>query len=464
MQRFDAIIGEILFGLLALIGIGSTWFFGAWENWWFWPFVTLIFTACACFALRLLLSSRLGAARLNISTITHTVILAWLPFLFYGLIRTLQTQVPMDAERSFLLHLTPVLLGIIAAIGLTETRQRLLIILLMFNFAFLAVYGIANYFLAGNAKVLWVTGYPQYQLDYHRATGSYFCPDHFSGLMEIALAMGLTLALVKSAPRLHKVAALALAALALCGIILSRSRGGGIVAGLILIAALWLGTLSWGKRARGWGRGIGLGVLTAGIAAFALFGGHYVKRFKEYPWSKLENSDRYQMSAAALRAWRTAPWLGVGPGMHQNLWPHFAATPDGDREKGIWPSHPNNAFHSFEAHNDWAQFLEEYGIIGIALFLSAITTALWMVYRRWKRWAHNLSLETRPQAGAHFCWMLPGLLLSALAMAIHSIGDFNLQIPGTVWLMGLLAGLTFAIARHTPPYRSRTSAESPSRP
>jgi len=453
MQRWDTIIGEILFGLLALVAIGSTWMFGAWENWWFWPFVTLILLATACFAVRLICSARLGTARLNFSTIAYTLIIAWFPFLIYALIRAIQADVPMDAERSFLLHLTPCLLGLMAAVGLVEIRQKQLIVIVVVNLAVLGLYGIANHLLTGNSHVLWLAGFPQYQEGYHRATGTYFCPDHFSGLMEIALAMGLAVALVKSTAPLQKLAGAGLTVLALGGILFSRSRGGGIVAGLIILAALWLCTLSWSRRARRFGRVGGLLLLAAGIIAFTVFGGNYIKRFKEYPWSQLQHSDRYQMSAAALRAWQSAPWFGVGPGMHQNLWPHFAASPDGDREKGIWPTHLNNDYHSFEAHDDWAQLLEEYGVAGLSLFLTALGTTIWLVYRRWRRWAHNMAHEVSSSYYSRLAWILPGLLLAALAMAVHSFGDFNLQIPGTTWLLGILTGLAVAIARHTPPYR-----------
>ena len=459
MQRIDAIMGEILFGLLALIAIGSTWLFGAWENWWFWPFVTLIFVATACFAIRLILSAQLGTARLNFSNIVYTLILAWFPFLIYALIRAIQSDVPMDAERSFLLQLTPFLLALMAAVGLSVTRQTMLITLLTANLALLGIYGIANHILAGNAHVLWLDGISQYQEGYHRATGTYFCPDHFSGLMEIALAMGLALALIKSTRLYAKLAGTALAGLAVWGILLSRSRGGGIVAGIIFIAALWLCTLSWDKCARWLGRGGGLVFLTAGIIAFTTFGGHYIKRFKEYPWNQLQHSDRYQMSAAALRAWHSAPWFGVGPGMHQNLWPHFAPSPDGNRELGIWPTHMNNNFHSFEAHDDWAQLLEEYGGLGLILFLAAVGTAVRLIFRRWKRWAYNLSQDVSDSSSIP-AWMLPGILLVALAFAIHSFGDFNLQIPGTTWLLGILTGLAIAIARHAPPYRKNSLTET----
>ncbi len=446
----------MLFGLLALIAIGSTWLFGAWENWWFWPFVTLICTACACFATRLILSARLGTARLNISTIATTLLLSWIPFLLYSLIRAIQTDVPMDAERSFILQLTPFLLALIAATGISEARQRRLAILLVINLGLLGLYGVANYYLTGNHKVLWTDGFPQYQIGYSRATGTYYCPDHFSGLMELALAFGLALTLIRSTSRPVKLTGFVLSGLALVGIILSRSRGGGIVAGLMILTALWLCTLSWNRRARWIGRGTGLFIILAGIIAFTAFGGHYVKRFKEYPWTKLQHSDRYQMSAAAVRGWSTAPWFGVGPGMHQNLWPHFAATRDGDRDKGIWPTHLNNHYHSFEAHNDWAQLLEEYGGVGMVLFLAALSTALWQIYRRWRRWAHNIAHDMTPSPESGLPWMLPALLLCALAMIIHSVGDFNLQIPGTVWLLGILTGLTIATTRYTPPYRSRS--------
>lgn len=400
-----------------------------------------------------MLSAHLGTRRLNFSTLTYTIVMAWAPFLIYALIRAIQADVAMDAERSFLLHLTPFLLGIIVATGLHPTQQEKLITLFMFNFGLLGLYGIANHYLAGNATVLWEPGFPQYQEGYHRATGSYFCPDHFSGLLELALAMSMALLLVRSTSRSQRLLALVLASISLLGIVLSRSRGGGIVAGVVLVVALALCTMTWPRKIKTRVRVAGFSALALAVAAFVLLGGHYVKRFKEYPWSQLEQSDRFQMSAAAIRAWKTAPWIGVGPGMHPNLWPHFAPSADGDRMTGRWPRFPNNHYHSFEAHDDWAQFLEEYGIIGMTLFLLAIGTTVSGLYRRWRRWA---SL----QAGSAACtpsleWMIPGILLAGLAMAIHSLGDFNLQVPGTTWLMGIMAGLAVAIARLTPPYRQR---------
>ena len=334
MQRLDSITGELLFGLITLVATAAPWLFGAWETWWFWPFIACIFAAGACFAVRLILSVTLGTRRLNLSTVAYGAVLAWAPLLVYALIRAIQADVRMDAERSFLLQLTPFLLAAMIATGLPAPRQRALIVIVMVNFLLLAVYGISNHYLTGNARVLWVPGFPQYQEGYHRVTGSYFCPDHFAGLMELPLALSLSLGLVRSTPALARLAALALGGISLWTMIRPPSRGGGIVACIVMIAALWLCTSSWPQQHRKYLRAAGLTGLTLAILIFALFGGHYVKRFKDYPWTALEHSDRFEMSAGALRAWQSAPWFGVGPGMHPNLWPHFQASMDANRVTG----------------------------------------------------------------------------------------------------------------------------------
>ena len=131
------------------------------------------------------------------------------------------------------------------------------------------------------------------------------------------------------------------------------------------------------------------------------------------------------MTSAALRGWKLAPVFGVGPGMHQNIWPHIAASADGDRARRIWPRFLNNNFHSYEAHNDWAQLLEEYGAAGLVLFLLG-AGATWLRVRR-------RMLHAEPAAVAAG--------LAGIAMVVHSVGDFNLQIPATVWLLAAMAAV-----------------------
>ena len=130
--------------------------------------------------------------------------------------------------------------------------------------------------------------------------------------------------------------------------------------------------------------------------------------------------------------------------MHQNLWPHFAPSPDGDREAGIWPSMPNYDFHSYEVHSDWIQLLEEYGVIGLLLFLVPVSAwlgvLLFGLYREEGRWRRR---DWRGRSSPGFALILGGAL-AGVAMIFHSFGDFNLQMPATVWL--LAAGVALPLA------------------
>jgi O-antigen ligase len=147
------------------------------------------------------------------------------------------------------------------------------------------------------------------------------------------------------------------------------------------------------------------------------------------------------MIGGAIRAWHSSPVWGIEPGMHQNLWPHFSASADGDREKGIWPSLTNDEFHSYEVHSDWVQLLEEYGIAGFVLFLVPLTVAA-SIYRGGFGRARRVWVEHRlgESPGPDFGIMLAGFL-ALIAMGFHSLGDFNLQMPATTWLLAALVTL-----------------------
>jgi len=136
--------------------------------------------------------------------------------------------------------------------------------------------------------------------------------------------------------------------------------------------------------------------------------------------------------------------FGIGPGMHQNLWPHFAPSPDGDRELGIWPTFPNNDFHSYEVHSDWIQLLEEYGVVGLVLFIMPVTAVvLLLIYGMRKEVLHRKRIDWEETGNDYYAALLGGLL-SLLAMGVHSLGDFNLQMPATVWLLAVIISIPVA--------------------
>jgi O-antigen ligase len=476
------LVGGTFFGIAAAV-LGGPWFFGAWEGWWFWTFALFIMAATLCFGLQLVVRSggiqglpplpepAARSTRLRLQAIGLMV-----PFLIYALIRFHQTEVRMDAQRALLLFIFPFLLALPIILVFTESQRRKLAILIGANFFGLGLYGLINHAANGSRWVLNQPGFAQY-VNANRATGSYFCPDHFAGLMELALAAGLAWLASRNVRWPLRLAAFLLTVMSLMAVILSRSRGGGMTVLFMLAMLITLGFSQWPRHIRLWFRLIAAAVSALAVLLVICTSTQYVTRFithfgiqpgEEVEWKtlprtaarSLKESCRGQMYAAALRAWRTSrntQLYGIGPGMHQNLWPAIAASPDGNRATHKWPSHPNNTYYSYKVHNDWLQLLEEFGITGLLLFLLPAGFMWHLLVRR-------LSLERRRLRRSQ--WRLTGterhpMILTALlafaAMGFHSLGDFNLQLPATGWVLGALLalGLADATCEENPPAMDR---------
>ena len=432
----------------------APWIFGAWEMWWFWPFASLLAIGVMVLGLRLALGSfsdKDPAVRRALWILAMAI-----PFLSYAIARGLASPVFMDAERSVLLHVSGVAVASMVVFGMDARQRRLLFGLLFLSLAVMAVYGIANHVIDGSRHVLWRPRYEQYA---GRATGPYFCPDHFAGAMELLFCMSAGLLLDRSRRGIPvRCVAAAAALLAATGVLLSKSRGAGMTLVLVCACIVVWGFAQWPRVVQWHWRVIAVSAaLLAGMAALHSFPA-YTERFVTYAGlhqvradgdtpvhaevlERLRQTCRGRMFGGAWRAWKTSPWVGVGSGMHQHLWPRFAATPDGDVARGRWPEMTNENFHSFEVHNDWLQLLEEYGLAGMILFLipfSAVALHLLRGLRsESRRWRDAVSAP--PQADG-FALTLAGLL-ALVAMAFHSLGDFNLQMPGTVWILSALLGL-----------------------
>lgn len=463
MRFLARFFGVFALALAVLVTLAAPWLFGAWEMWGFWPFATALFAATACLGLHVLcaaaspgdaadaeraacLPSRRGLALLA----------AMLPFLAYAFLRFRATPVYLLAERAFLLQLTPLLLALILSVT-ARGRTRLLVLgAIAADLGLLGVYGIANHFLTRDRYVLWLPGYDQYTRE-QRATGSYFCPDHFAGVMELGVCVGVALLCHARRARFRAAGAL-LAALGVWGVILSKSRGGGLTLVVIAAAALLWGLAHLPPAVRRWWRVCAAEVLLGLCLLTVVVARTYVERYAQYlGWHEargrppreavgailrvLRDQDRPMMAAAALRAWRTHPWIGIGPGMHSVLWPHFAPSPDGDPASGRWPSRTNNLYIANAVHNDWLQLLEECGAIGFALFAVPFV----LVARALVRAVRTAGARIEKHAGGHTARRAALFALAALlalvAMAFHSLGDFNLQMPATTWLLAALLAL-----------------------
>jgi O-antigen ligase len=387
----------------------------------------------------------------------RNVLLLGLPLLAYATWWLTQPVVYMLAEISVLLLVTPVLLAAIVIFGMTTEQRRRLFIYIMLNLFLLGLYGVINHAITGSRIVLWAPGYEQYMRD-HRATGSYFCPNHFSGIMEIATAMGLGVFLTRRVSHLQRAIGLSLIALGCVAVVLSKSRGGGLTLLVIFAASLYWGFTNWPRRARWWWRAACVAMGGILVTGMILLADGFIERYEQYVrpdrlqglslkdasadlGRRIEDSSRGRMFAGAYRAWQSAPVKGIGPGMHTTLWPHFAAETDGDAIAAVWPTRSNHHFWSDETHSDWLEMLEEYGLVGFVLLLLPVTYLFFVLSRalrqdRTLRWEHKTT-------GTHFPResMVLGAILAFIAMAFHSTADFNLQMPATVWLLSAILAL-----------------------
>ncbi|MFO7870535.1 MAG: O-antigen ligase family protein [Kiritimatiellia bacterium] len=470
MKFFNKILSWSAFTCACVAVLPAPWFFGAWEMWWFWVFAAFLFLSVFFFGLMTLTRPSLShsphnadvydpEARTN-ARLVRICLTAWLIFLAYALVRALQAEVFMNAERSFLLFFTPFLLGVEIVFGWNRIQMKSFSVMLAVNFFCLAAYGIINHYCCNSEYVMWVKGYERY-ITGHRATGSYFCPDHFAGAMELCLCLAGGLLLSRGNGILFKASGALLALPAVLGVVLSKSRGGLLTLIVLAVAVAAWGFNQWRPLSRWLRRSFLLAAAGVLVAAFAVFGGAHFERFKNYfDWDRasrksareavshvlthLKTTSRGRMIAGALRAWGENKLFGIGPGMHQNLWPHYAASGEGDRTTGTPPLIVSTHFHSYQVHSDWIQLMEEYGLIGLALFLAAAAATLAfpitairreMVQRRDNNWQTT---------GNEWYWSVLAGFFAAIAMGFHSLGDFNLQMPATVWMFASMVAVSIA--------------------
>jgi O-antigen ligase len=259
----------------------------------------------------------------------------------------------------------------------------------------------------------------------------------------------------------------------LAGILLSKSRGGGItILAILLCVPVW-GFIQWPRSSRLKFRAAYAVGLTIFVTGFWFSGHGYIERFQAWFYihdsqpdlesqgmlgqikqfmaaDNLLRHSRPRMIAGAWRAWKSEPVRGIGPGMHKVVWPHFAATADGDREAGTWPSHPFYDIYSAHVHSDWVQLLEEYGAIGFILFCLAAGAVYGLYYAARKlekiTW---MEYDWEPIDTGHYGWVL-GASLAFVALCVHSLGDFNLQIPAIGWMFAVVLAVPAALIVRSP--------------
>ena len=372
----------------------------------------------------------------------HALVMA---FTVYATIRYFMSPIEYASRVELLQVGMYAIVYFATAFNLHHRRDRdVIVVVLMVVALGQSMYSLWQY-AAKRDVVLWLDRPDQY---HGRGSGTYVCPNHLAGFLEIVLGMVLARIVIARSPTqsiqrnvLVKFFEIYVALFVIAGLFSTLSRGGWIAAaGALLLFLLWAG------RAHA----VSSNVIAAGVLACLVAAGVAISlpsvrhrlaeaitfrpdyRFDYGPLSVKDPTmeGRVAMWQATLKIVRDHPLLGTGPGTW--LWAHLKYRD------------PRFQGRPEFAHGDVLHLASDYGAIGLVLVL--------VMFVCFFRVAMRLSAPINPLEQSAFA---VGAMTAVSAILLHSIVDFNMHIPANALLILTLMGLTTAMD-NDPTVRSRT--------
>jgi len=278
--------------------------------------------------------------------------------------------------------------------------------LVWFGFA-VAVFGILQD-LTSNGKLYWFRPL-HYGGNFY---GPYVNRNHFAGLMELVIPVGLATLAVRGVNRQQIPLIAFCTVLPVGALILCASRGGVVAFGIALIILLLLLVLRRGEK-RYLLTFLTVLIMAGGLVAW-MGADQVIYRFKEVKNPEFTESRRISMMRGALHIFRANPWIGTGLGTTISVYPRYETLYDGKTIDHV--------------HNDHLELLAETGIVGGLCWLAFIGTLIRFGIK-------NLFSRNEPLVQA----LQIGALVACVSLLIHGLVDFNLHIPSNAVLFFLLA-------------------------
>lgn len=270
-----------------------------------------------------------------------------------------------------------------------------------------SLYGLAIY-LSGTNLLLWMP--KLYYLD--RPTGFFVNANHFAAYVTLAIILCLSHKLSHPTTRkavgpfkwIDELYSPRNVTLALLCMTLIASKSLGAILSLAAVLAVMAIKQIWEHENR---KTVLLsGFIMSLIAGVFFLSLDYALIEQEIAGLAHTFNRRAELSAAAFTMWQDHWVLGVGGGSFYSQFSPYRTLEIG------------NSYYNY-AHNDILQFWIEYGVLGV-LILSSL---LWVAMR------DNLRVLKTSKSGIRATFAHASIY-STLAVAIHSLVDFPLHIPG----------------------------------
>jgi O-antigen ligase len=264
-----------------------------------------------------------------------------------------------------------------------------------------------------------------------RGSGTYICPNHLAGFLEMILPLALAHMVATRASPLARVFLGYAAIVMSAGLVLSGSRAGWVAAGvglLVLTSLLIHGLRQWLVLV------VLIGLLGGGslyVYSKSLTLQVRMLRLQD-TLDAVQRDVRYGCAQAAYRMWKDHPWFGVGPG-------HFDVRYRGYRAEKWWlQNRPGRA------HNDYLNALADWGLLGTVLALAPLGwTGVSLARNRRRLLGRG---EPASSQGGRLIFLV-GATAALAALLVHSLADFNMHIPANAILAVVLAALLAAHLR-----------------
>ena len=267
---------------------------------------------------------------------------------------------------------------------------------------------------------------------YHgRASGTYICPNHLAGFLEMVIALAVGRTTIQRFSRskversaLQKVLVIYISLFLITGLIMTLSRAGWVALAVALMTLWFWGDWNWRllwPRVLAGAVAISVIVLVAwNIRPVRLYIHDTLAGEQKKDGSALQDptfGKRTLIWAATVKIAKDYPLLGTGPGTWSWFYPKYRAADA--------PPIPEMA------HNDILQVQSEYGIIGLGIVVWALIAFF-----------HHASVIARRNTSSEQRAFAVGSGLAVTAIIIHSWFDFNLHILANALVLVTLMGLT----------------------
>ena len=288
----------------------------------------------------------------------------------------------------------------------------------------LAVFGLAISFLAiaqrltWNGRLYWVRQVSAFVSPF----GPYGNYNHFAGMVELLFPLPFAWLIFSRGRGGERILYAIAVVIMVTAAVLSMSRAGMLTIGVQL--AFFAGAAFLHRRRQGGGPRLTPLLIVVGAVLLSLWIGYQplLRRFGTIQQGASEYSvvTRLAYWSASWRMFLDHPLTGVGLGAFPTVYPSYGSS--------------SSRYERVEqVHNDYLQLLTDGGLVAGLIGASAL---IWLL----STWAKSLRADLSRRAD--WLTILPGASIAVLGLLIHSLLDFNLQIPANALLFLMIVALS----------------------